>query len=261
MDTIATSQIVTIESKTSTNKEPSKFHPNGKPIRDGLNRPQRNDNPFYEHIFPDSSLGKVLHGSVRAYLIKQEHRIGWARKSACDDPILLAHPNETVASHQWGVVWLIMTISRMSEFKDELPNFDLAKALEMASIHDLAELETGDITPVDGVSQAEKHRREAEAMKSILNCYPENVGTSLHNVYTSYEHRQCPESKFVKDCDKLDFILNAFLLERQGFTNFTEFYANCLKDPFSTKIAQELANLLVTTRNGLAEKGLLYRKS
>lgn len=226
-------------------------------INNGLKRPIRDDRPFEEDLFPDTMEGKLLKGLVRSYLIKQEPRLGWARKSACDEKVLLAHPCESVASHQWGVVWLIMTISKTSEFREEMPNFDLARAYEMASQHDLAELVTGDITPVDGISAEEKHRLEQEAMTSILSCYPEDVADQLHQVYAQYEFRKSFESKFVKDCDRLDFMITAFLLERQGFKGFSEFYPNSNKD-FTTTIAGKLANVLVKTRDELFERGSLY---
>lgn len=235
-------------------------HPNGKPFILGIGRPSRRDDLIFENVFPDSYIGKLLNGIIVSNLIKQEHRIGWARKSANDDAIIKPHPNETVAGHQWGVAFLVMTLTREPKFQEELPNFDTCKALEMALLHDVAELKTGDITPVDGISPEEKHKRESEAMNLILACFPESVETSLHNLYLGYENRQCVESKFVKDCDKLDFMVYAFLLERQGFTGFSEFYPNTIESGFFTKLAQDLADTLFRTRNSLNEKNLLYKK-
>lgn len=221
-----------------------------------IKRPIRDDRPFEMDVFPDTIEGRLLKGLTRSYLIKQEPRMGWARKSACDEQVLLAHPCETVASHQWGVTWLIMTISKTADFREELPNFDVASAYEMASEHDVAELVTGDITPVDGITNEEKHRLESKAMTSILGYYPQEVTEQLTKVYNRYEERQCVESKFVKDCDRLDFMITAFVLERQKFRGFEEFYPNSNKD-FFTKIAQRLANELIATRARLIENNSL----
>lgn len=236
-------------------------HPNGEPIKLGLERPKRNDDKIFNITFPDSYLGKLLKGLLIEFLIKQEHRFGWARKSAFSEAHhLTPYPNETVASHQWGVAMLVMTISREPNLIEELPNFDRLKAIEMALLHDVAEVVTGDITPVDGISPEEKHKAESEGMNLILGSFPKLVGESLNEVYNTYENRKCIESKFVKDCDKLDFMLHSFLLELQGFTGFSEFYPNSLKEGFSTKIASDLAKTLITTRNDLVEKNLLYVK-
>lgn len=250
---------------TNGNKEAGEsraIHPNGKSVKeeDHLKRPTRDDKIFFQDIFPASNLGKVLKGLLVEFLSKQEHRIGWARKSACDDPVLAPHPNESVAAHQWGVANIIMALVREQDFKLELPNFNYTKALEMALKHDVAEVITGDITPVDGISQEDKHQKEKDAMKLILGCYPKDTQIEFHNLYHLYESRKCAESKFVKDCDKLDFIIQAFLLERQGFSGFPEFYTNAVKEGFSTKIAKNLAHVLLDTRESLLKKNLLYNK-
>jgi len=216
-------------------------------------RPKREDAEFFDDIFPETYIGRLLKGILVEFLLKQEHRLGWPRMLAHQGGDLLQHPNESVSAHSWGVAILIMTLAREPNFQEELPNFDRLRALEMALTHDIPELITGDITPVDGVSVEEKHKAEKKAMDIILGCFPAVVGNSLEQVYTDYEDRQCNESRFVKDCDKLDFIIYAFLLERQGFTGLSELYSNTTSTGFSTKIAYDLARTLVTTRNKLFE--------
>lgn len=236
-------------------------HPNGQPIRSGreLRRPAKKGTFFIaKGIFPDNTYGNLLSGLVTSFLIKQEHRLGWARKSACDDPVLLPHPCEVVAAHQWGVAWLVSTISKLEEFKKELPTFDCVKALDMAMLHDQAEIETGDITPVDGISPEQKHKLELSAMSALCELYPKDVQNHMSRTYATYEDRKCSESKFVKDCDKLDFIITAFLLERQGFKSFEEFYPNSVTNGFSTEVATKIAETLITTRNKLFESNQLY---
>lgn len=237
------------------------FNPNGKPRNKNLavpNRPRRDDSKFFQDTFPDSELGKVLKGLVVEFLIKQEHRMGWARKSACDDSELLLHPNETVASHMWGVAKLIMVLSQTNKFQEEMPHFQVLEAIKMALIHDVAELVTGDYTPVDSITIEEKHEKERKAMIDILGCFPKQINKSLSDTYAAYEKRDSIEAKFVKDCDKLDFIITAFILERQGFSGFEEFYDNTKSYGFKTKIAGEIADLLIMKRNELYEKNLLF---
>lgn len=234
-------------------------HPNGVLKRPTTVRPPRNDAPFFEDVFPDSYQGKLLKGLLISYLIKLEHRRGWTRNAAYGGESIDAHPNETVAAHQWGVAYLVSIITLQPEFDEEIPNFDKTKAMQMALIHDVPELVTGDITPVDGISPEEKHKREREAMELILGSFSEPVKNSLHWLYNSYEQRICPESKFVKDCDRLDFIIHAFLLERQGFEGIDEFYCNSTREKFSTRIAEDLANTLIGVRNSLKKENVIYR--
>lgn len=248
--------------------EPSKAlptaHPNGKPVIAELQRPMRfNDELLFENddSMPDTVFGKVLKGLLIEFLSKQEHRIGWARKSACDDISLMPHPNESVAAHMWGVGRIIEVLTCLEEFAEDHKEFDFAKAKMMASMHDVPELITGDITPVDGISELEKHRRERKAMEKIFSYYPSSIRDQFRQVYNDYESRQCAESKFVKDCDKLDFIIYALLLERQGFSGFEEFYTNSVKNPFFTKTAKNLADTVIEYREELKKRNLLYKKS
>lgn len=238
-------------------------HPNGKPVIKGMKRPVRkNDQIFFDedNLIQDNDLGKILKGLLIEFLSKQEHRVGWARKSACDDSVLATHPNESVAAHMWGVTKILMVLYRQEEFIEQFPNFDRSKALEMAATHDVPEVITGDITPVDGISEEVKHRNERNAMEKIFKYYPESVQASLRQVYNDYESRQSNESKFVKDCDKLDFMIYALLLERQGFSGFQEFYSNTIQDKFFSKIADRLSETIVGYRAKLIENNLLYQK-
>lgn len=248
------------------------MHPNGRDIIKGLKRPESERMADYNRLIADISdhvdendddgnytyLSQILKSLLVQYLIKQEHRIGWAHKSACDDTVLQSHPNETVASHQWGVAMLVKVLSLTPQFQEELPNFDCLRAIEMALLHDVPEAKVGDITPRDGISPDVKHQLEREAINEMLSSLPEPVKSSLHNIYSSYEDRECIESKLVKDCDKLDFMLTAFLLERQGFTGVKQFYDGSRKEGFSTKIAKDLADTIVKKRNYLVEKNLLF---
>lgn len=236
----------------------AKYHPNGRLVIKSLKRPLRDDEPFFEKVFPDSFNGQLLQGLCVTFLIKQEYRMGWARKSACSNRELSPYPNETVASHQWGVAKLITVVSRVPKFQEEMPNFDRVRALEMALQHDVPESITGDITPVDGIEPDAKHQLERRAMDRILSCFPPDIAKALDDIYQTYEERKCLESKFVKDCDKLDFMITGFMLERQGFGGFSEFFTNAVKEGFATNIGEDLAKTVIETREALIEKGRLY---
>lgn len=232
------------------------LHPNGMPIT-GY-RPKLAYLHFSEQDFPDNYLGHILCGIIKLYLLKSCQRSGWLRKGACSDPG--QYPNESVASHSWGIAILIELLSQQPQFKEELPEFHREKALSMALIHDVPEVITGDITPVDGIHPDEKHKQEQEAMKEILHPFPKEIQVYMHQVYQTYEERTSLESKFVKDCDKLDFIIYAFLLEMQGFSGFEEFYPNSCKDGFFSKLCSDLAKTLIDIRRDLINKNNLYKK-
>ena len=103
----------------------------------------------------------------------------------------------------------------------------------MALVHDLAEAHVGDITPVEGVPAGVKHELEQEAMDNFLDEMLGGEGNrearerfrSLWDVSYShdrwaqlspqeYETRETPESRLVKDLDRLELALQGVEYER-----------------------------------------------
>lgn len=126
--------------------------------------------------------------AAEAMGLKEVDRAGWLR-------VGVARP-ESVAAHSWGVALLALLRS-----PEEL---DRGRLLAMAILHDLAEVRVGDLTPHDGVSREEKHRRERDAMAALLGHRPE-----LLAIWEEAEAGQTAEARFLKDLDKADMALQA----------------------------------------------------
>ncbi len=127
----------------------------------------------------------------RVLALKELPRAGWVRVGVSEP--------ESVAAHSWGVAWLVLVLC-----PDDL---DRGRALAIATIHDLAEIRTGDITPHDGVDEADKSARETEAFRALVSNLP--TADELIGLWAEYEHGTSPEGRFVKACDKLDMALQA----------------------------------------------------
>lgn len=131
-----------------------------------------------------------------AFNLKAVARAGWRR-------IGVAHP-ESVAAHSWGTAFLALLRCP--------PELDRGRVLALALIHDLAEARVGDITPYDGVSVDEKHRREREAIASMLADH-----AALRALWEEAEARETPEAQFVKQLDIADLRAQAVLYGAAGF--------------------------------------------
>uniref|UniRef100_I1JGU3 HD domain-containing protein n=1 Tax=Glycine max TaxID=3847 RepID=I1JGU3_SOYBN len=81
--------------------------------------------------------------------LKATKRTGWVRKD-------VKNP-ESIADHMYRM-------SLMALIASDVPGVDRNKCIKMAIVHDIAEAIVGDITPLDGVSKAEKNQREQEAL-------------------------------------------------------------------------------------------------
>jgi putative hydrolase of HD superfamily len=78
--------------------------------------------------------------------LKTQKRTGWVHEHI-DQP-------ESIADHMYRM-------SMMAIILDTNPPLDISKCTMMCLVHDLAEADVGDITPLCGVSHEEKVKRES----------------------------------------------------------------------------------------------------
>jgi putative hydrolase of HD superfamily len=133
------------------------------------------------------------------FALKDERRTGWQLRGVTDP--------ESVAAHTWGVSLLCLAFA-------EEAGVDPGEALRLAVVHDLAEARTGDVpTRVDSskepLSDAEKERRERAAMAELGGPFP-----AVTEAWETYERRDTPVARFVKDMDLVDMCLQALVYER-----------------------------------------------
>lgn len=133
---------------------------------------------------------------------------------------------------------------------DLAKKLDIVRCTRMALVHDMAESLVGDITPVDGVSKAEKNRREAETMNYLCSGLLGNVhkgsgqAEAIREVWQEYEDSKTPESIFVHDVDKMELLLQMMEYERshEGRVDLGEFVwvATRIETPEVKEWAQQL---------------------
>lgn len=130
-------------------------------------------------------------------------RAGWRRRGLTDV--------ESVAAHSWGVAWLVVALLP--------PELDRARALTYAVLHDLPEVEVGDLTPHDGVSREDKAAREHAAMARLTAGWAPH----LRATWEAYEAQADPEARFVKQLDRLDMALQALAYAERSGRDLQEF--------------------------------------
>ncbi len=140
-----------------------------------------------------------------ALQLKELTRSGWVRCGVTGP--------ESVAAHSWGVAWLVLLFCP--------PELDREKALALATVHDLAEVVVGDLTPHDPVSSQEKACREREAMKTLAADLPR--GDEIRDLHREYQDQNSAEAQFVRACDKLDMALQALRYEQLEPLDLEEF--------------------------------------
>jgi putative hydrolase of HD superfamily len=144
-----------------------------------------------------------LDALLDAYALKDERRTGWQLRGVREP--------ESVAAHSWGVAYLCLC------FADAAAGVDPDRALRLAVLHDVAEAHTGDEPTradpdAETVDPVEKERRERSAVADLLGPFDERLRAD----WESYEERETPTARFVKDMDLVDMCLQAVVYERRA---------------------------------------------
>ncbi len=113
---------------------------------------------------------------------------------------------ENSAEHSWHLAIYVIILS---EYSDE--KIDVLKAIKMALIHDLVEIDAGDYFCYDKTKLKEKQLKERKAAKRIFNMLPEHQRNQYFELWNEFENCETKEAKFVSNLDKLQPFLHNFL--------------------------------------------------
>jgi len=125
---------------------------------------------------------------------------------------------ESVTEHTWHVLFLVWALGARIE------GINVARAVEIALVHDLAELRIGDLprTSSHYFPEGAKRTAEAAAMADVLAPLAERALP----LYEEYQQGRTPEARLVKACDKLQLMLKVAVYERWGTGALAEFWDN-----------------------------------
>ncbi len=128
----------------------------------------------------------------------------------------IAHP-ESVSEHSFHLIFLVWSLAL------ELPDIDRLRALELALIHDLAEVRTGDLprTASHYLPSGAKAACELAVAEDLLA----PIGRRGCDLMREYQAKETPEARFVSCCDKLQLLLKVTMYERWGAGGLAEFSA------------------------------------
>ena len=103
---------------------------------------------------------------------------------------------ENDAEHAWHMA---MMIYLLKEYSNE--EFDIAKAMMMAIIHDIVEIDAGDTYAYDTKGAENQKEREQRAADRIFGILPSDQRDELYALFEEFEAAETPEARFVKTMD------------------------------------------------------------
>lgn len=153
-----------------------------------------------------------------------------------DDP-------ESVSEHSWQALFLVWCLT------EGMREVDRYQAMDLAVVHDLAELRLGDLprTASRYFPKDSQHRAESAALAEIAGaCSPRTV-----ELLAECQEARTPEARLVKACDKLQLMIKVAVYESWGARGLERFWDN--PDNFYDGGFPEVRRLSAELRNRRAE--------
>jgi putative hydrolases of HD superfamily len=105
---------------------------------------------------------------------------------------------ENTAEHSWHLGIAAMIFAAHSE-----EDVDLGKAVCMALVHDIVEIDAGDTFAYDDTGAETKEAREQAAADRLFGMLPAATGTWFRELWDEYERGDTAEARFVMAVDRL----------------------------------------------------------
>jgi putative hydrolases of HD superfamily len=118
---------------------------------------------------------------------------------------VLADParRENSAEHSWHLALMALALAEHAP-----PGTDIAKVTAMLVLHDLVEVDTGDLSVyADDAAQARQHAAEHAAAERLFGLLPPGQSGDLRGLWLEFEERASAEARFARALDRLQPML------------------------------------------------------
>jgi putative hydrolases of HD superfamily len=110
---------------------------------------------------------------------------------------------ENSAEHSWHVALMALVLAGYAP-----PGADPRRAMAMLLIHDLVEVDAGDLfVYADEAAQARQEQAERAAADRLFGLLPQGQGAELRALWDEFEERATPDAKFARALDRLQPML------------------------------------------------------
>lgn len=137
----------------------------------------------------EKQLAFILEADKEKNILRQTHITGYVRR-------------ENDAEHAWHMA---MMIYLLKEYSNE--EFDVVKAMMMALIHDIVEIDAGDTYAYDTAALETQKEREERAAERIYGLLPDDQRDELRALFEEFEAGETPEARFAKTMDNFQPLL------------------------------------------------------
>jgi putative hydrolases of HD superfamily len=118
---------------------------------------------------------------------------------------MLAGPGrrENSAEHSWHLAMMAVTLAEHAP-----PGTDIGRVTAMVLLHDLVEIDAGDLfVYADAAQQERQEAAERAAADRIFALLPAGQADQLRGLWDEFEERRTPEARFARALDRLQPML------------------------------------------------------
>ncbi len=112
---------------------------------------------------------------------------------------------ENSAEHSWHIA---VMAGLLREYAVE--PVDIDRVTQMLLVHDLVEIDAGDVMIYDRSRREEKKQQEEEAARRIFGLLPADQAREMRLLWDEYEARETPEARFAFALDRIQPFLHNF---------------------------------------------------
>lgn len=110
--------------------------------------------------------------------------------------------NENDAEHSWHLAMMALVLSEYSDTQ-----IDLFKVVKMVLIHDIVEIDSGDIFMYDTQKNHDNTEEETAAARRIFGLLPEKQASEFIDLWTEFEAGVSAEARFARSMDRFEPLL------------------------------------------------------
>jgi len=110
--------------------------------------------------------------------------------------------HENDAEHSWHLALMAIVLAEHSN-----EPIDVLKVVKMVLIHDIVEIDAGDIFLYDSQINHDNTEQERLAANRIFGLLPKNQADELISIWEEFEAGETNEAKFAKSMDRLEPLL------------------------------------------------------
>lgn len=148
---------------------------------------------------------------------------------------------ENSAEHSWHIALYALTLADQAGAE-----VDISRAIQMLLLHDLVEIDVGDVPihSADGKahSSAEIQAAEAQAAIRLFGILANPLGGSLHSIWQEFEANETPTAQFAKSLDRVQPVMQNIQCGGGSWTDYNVSFEQ-LESRVGSKVAKGAPDL------------------